>query len=192
MFLSFSKMCSSKTGTCHHALWLPDVCGKMFMCEQRKQMHFVQCSVCACVYVCAHVWLREGLHIFACPLLSACERMWWTARSEFEPEEGRKWLNRKKDATIHSTSCLSTLCPVCSRSSVFIVMFRSSSSNSPFCPQVHVCQWLLLSLSSLTVLDQITVSVVLYLLFYFKFISLCVTIPLINQIHITKVVLFFL
>lgn len=50
-------------------------------------------------------------------------------------------------------------------------MFRSSSPNwAPFWSQVHVCQWLRLSLSSLNVLDQIIFFHFLYLLFYLKFI----------------------
>lgn len=116
-----------------------------------------------CTYVCVCVCLRVLIGLPA----SVCERQ---RVEKVGDRGGKKNIEQKKDKTIHFTSCLRAFPPVCGRPRVFIVMFRSSSSNSaPFCSQVHVCQRLLLSLSSLNVLDQISLS--LYLLFYFKFIS---------------------
>lgn len=113
-----------------------------------------------CVYIPVCVCV-----LFFCLPASVCER---------QSREGQE----TDQSTFAAVQFLS-----CGRFCVFIVMFRSSSSNSaPFCSQVHVCQQLLLSLSSLNVLDQICS--VLYLLFYFKIISFFINGVLFNVFYL--------
>lgn len=105
-----------------------------------------------------------------------------SGEEKFKTEEGRKILNGRKikQSTLRAVSVL-FLHPICSRSCVFIGMFCSSSSNSaPFYSQVHVCQWLLLSLSSLNVLDQIIFSLVFIFIITFQ----------IHQFFLKNVILF--
>lgn len=76
------------------------------------------------------------------------------------------WRGGREELHFAHVSVL--LQPLCSSSSVFIVRFLFFLIK--FCLKfVHVCQLLLLSLSSLNVLRQIIFFLGLYLLFYFAF-----------------------
>lgn len=145
-------------------------------------------GVCVCVRVgeCVRKWacIHPRVYVYVSPLFA------W--KHMCETAEGWIGIKVRPPSELSGSSSPSSLSLFFR---VFIVMFRSSSSNSaPFCSQVHVCQWLLLSLSSLNVLDQIC-SLSLYLLFYFKFISFYQQFPFyvlsvshveIDQILITK------
>ena len=121
--------------------------------------------VCVSVSVCVFTYVCVCLRVLFCLHASVHERQ---RGEKVRDRGGKKNIERKKYKTIHFMNCLVLLLqPVSSRSCVFIVMFRSSSSKSvPFCSQVHVCQWLLLSLSSLNVLDQIIFLSCLYIYYF--------------------------
>lgn len=142
-----------------------------------------ECTLCNVVCVPACVDTYVCVRVYVCVYVSSCVCLQAYVKDsrerKFETEEGRKILDgRKRKQSVFRAVSVLPLRPVCSRSHVFIAMFRSSSSNSaPFFSQVHVCQWLLLSLSSLNLLDQNNFLSTLYLLFYFKFICFFLLLP---------------
>lgn len=118
----------------------------------------MQCVwVCGCIYTCMYCMLM-------CPLLFGCKH-WWKTREI--------WRQRREEQATQC-SCLSSsptsLQFFCIYCNVLLFLIK-------FCSHfVHVCQLLLLSLSSLNVLHQIIFFLGLYLLFYFKVIVFCIVV----------------